>query len=99
MRPRGSASRSRTQIRFLLPRLASALGWQEHGQWSTRLVENGFAIHVPGSIELTVAGTLFLLPDASLPLGKVYVEILRYQLGSDAYDKRQEILVASTIEN
>lgn len=71
----------------LVERLRVAYGWADR-ELPARLGEVGMLEGAGARSRLTVAGALFLLPDASDVLGKAHVEVFRYRDESDTYDRR-----------
>jgi ATP-dependent DNA helicase RecG len=72
----------------VLSELATAFGWTR--DVPDRLAEHGLLTgNGPG--RLTIAGSLYLLPDPAERLGKAFIEILRYPADGAEYDKRTEI--------
>lgn len=72
----------------LLDRLAAVYGWRDHLE--DRLVERGFAKRAGAGTRLTVAGSLYLLPDPVAYLGKAYIEVFRYR-DDETEDKRYTV--------
>jgi ATP-dependent DNA helicase RecG len=70
----------------LLHELSNAYGWTE--DVLRRLSEHGLIAE--DGHTLTVAGALYLLRDPAEPLGKAYIELLRYPGDETDYDKRLE---------
>src|SRR6202171_4815407 len=75
----------------LVDDLAQVFGWSDPEFWVERLVENALAVRTPNGIDLSVAGALFLLEDPSVPLGKTYIEVLRYPGDAVDYDNRMTV--------
>lgn len=68
--------------------LAQVFDWADPESWTDRLIENSLVIRAEHGFHLTVARALFLLADASVRLGKTYVDVLRFADGATDYDKR-----------
>jgi ATP-dependent DNA helicase RecG len=63
--------------------------WDDDAGLDVRLRERGLLL--ADSLNLTIAGAMYLLDDPSPTFGKAYIEILRYPPGASEYDRRIEI--------
>jgi len=74
----------------LVTGVQAVYGWSgEH--LADRLHEVGLLVEPDPGSQLTVAGSLYLLPRPADVLGKAYVEIFRYRADAPTYDLRTEI--------
>ncbi len=74
----------------LVGAVSEAWGWAREGV-QERFIERGLAARTRERTTLTVAGALYVLPgteDDLGPLGKTYIELLRYPRAGSTYDKR-----------
>lgn len=71
--------------------LASTLGAPGIADSDESLIERGLADRVEGKLRLTVLGALYLLERPDTCLGKAYIEILRFPVGSHNADRRIEV--------
>jgi ATP-dependent DNA helicase RecG len=74
----------------LVREVLTSLGAQEHAHPGNRLRDRGLVVREGGHDVLTVAGALFLLERPDRVLGKSYVEVMRFRLGQDLPDRREE---------
>jgi ATP-dependent DNA helicase RecG len=72
----------------LVSDLAAAFGWSQ--DVSDRLADQGLVVR-NGQERLTVAGSLYLLPDPAEHLGKAFIEVLRFPADGAEYDRRLEL--------
>lgn len=71
--------------------VAQAFGWTGRASFPERLQEIGLVKRSATGLNVTVAGALHLLERPQGPLGKAYVEILRFREGAETYDRRVQI--------
>jgi ATP-dependent DNA helicase RecG len=72
-------------------RLGAAYSWPADNELSRRLDEAGFAVTDGGRHVLTVAGSLFLVPDPSVVGGRPFVDLRRYPHGEPDPDRTWQI--------
>jgi len=72
-----------------LDEICRVYAWNKKAGLQERLRERGLLL--ADSVNLTIAGAMYLTDDPSPTFGKAYIEILRYPPGATEYDRRIEI--------